>query len=807
MKSKLLILFLFLIFFSPHAKTENLLIESKKITIDKKSEISIFENDVLVTTQDNDKIKSDYVEYNQKIGFLVLKNNVVAIDSENNIIETNYAEYNEKEKILKTRGPTKITTTEKYVINSEDIIADKNKKFIKSQKNTIITDNENNKIFLEQFEYQNTNNIFKSVGYIKIEDKMNNSYEFSQIYIDTKKKEILGADSKSYINNKDLKYDIRNKPRIFSNSAKISKDNSVFEKSVFTICDYRKNDKCPPWKIQAKKMLHDNIKKTVYYDHAVVKVYNIPIFYFPKLNHPDPTVDRRSGFLPPIISNSKNLSTGISVPYFWAINDDKNLTITNKIFASENPLTYGEYHQALKDASLKADFGYTKGYKKITDKKKSGDKSHFFTKYSKIFNSEKSKNSLDLTLQQVSDDKYLKLYKINSNLVNQDTLTLQNKLEFTHKNDDIYFNFQSSALETLKDTYNDKFSYVLPDVTISKNLFNNVKMGSLDVESNFKSERYSTNILENFFTTDFNWNSINKVFRSGVNSRILTNVRNINYEVKNYENESYDIYKKDTISEFHGAIGLLTEINLEKKVNNFYQYLTPKILLRFAPGNMRKEQDGSKLDPGKAFSMDRLSSNKNYEEGLSGTIGFDYNLKDGEKKFDFSIAQVINEMENSKMHQRSSMDEKLSDLVGSASYTLNKNLKFDYKFNADQNYKELNYSEIGAEFNLNRLKVDFDYLQENKHIGIDGNQEYFKTKINYEKSEKTSFSFENKRSLLTNSSEFYNMSYEYHNDCLRAGLVYRREFYNDSELDSENSLMFKVTLTPFGDIDSPSFGK
>ena len=52
----------------------------------------------------------------------------------------------------------------------------------------------------------------------------------------------------------------------------------------------------PPWTIQSKKMLHDNIKKTIYYDNAIVKVYDFPIF-FPKLSHPDPSVERRSGFL------------------------------------------------------------------------------------------------------------------------------------------------------------------------------------------------------------------------------------------------------------------------------------------------------------------------------------------------------------------------------------------------------------------------------------------------------------------------------------------------------------------------------
>ena len=57
--------------------------------------------------------------------------------------------------------------------------------------------------------------------------------------------------------------------------------------------------------------------------------------------------------------------------------------------------------------------------------------------------------------------------------------------------------------------------------------------------------------------------------------------------------------------------------------------------------------------------------------------------------------------------------------------------------------------------------------------------------------------------MITNSSEYYDLSYEYLNDCLRAGIVYRREFYNDSELEPENSLMFKLTFIPFGDIDTP----
>ena len=202
-------------------------------------------------------------------------------------------------------------------------------------------------------------------------------YEFSQIYIDTKKQEILGSDTKLFLNQNNFKVNENNKPRVFANTSKISEDQSVFKKSIFTLCNYRKNDKCPPWSIQSSEMLHDNKKKTIYYDNAVVKVYNIPIFYLPKLSHPDPSVDRRSGFLPPSFEDTKNLGSGITVPYFFALNKDKNFTLTNKFYVSENPLFIGEYHQAFKNSNFLADFGYTEGFKKTSSKKKIRQKISF----------------------------------------------------------------------------------------------------------------------------------------------------------------------------------------------------------------------------------------------------------------------------------------------------------------------------------------------------------------------------------------------------------------------------------------------
>ena len=86
------------------------------------------------------------------------------------------------------------------------------------------------------------------------------------------------------------------------------------------------------------------------------------------------------------MTDVKNLGSGLSVPYYLALNEDKDFTFTNKLYVNENPLFMGEYRQAFKNSNLMMNMGYTEGYKNTTKKKTSGDKSHLFTKFVKNFN-------------------------------------------------------------------------------------------------------------------------------------------------------------------------------------------------------------------------------------------------------------------------------------------------------------------------------------------------------------------------------------------------------------------------------------
>ena len=139
---------------------------------------------------------------------------------------------------------------------------------------------------------------------------------------------------------------------------------------------------------------------------------------------------------------------------------------------------------------------------------------------------------------------------------------------------------------------------------------------------------------------------------------------------------------------------------------------------------MKQETSGGRINNLNIFNLNRTSSKDNFENGLSATLGFDYEIDNKERKFSFSGGQVINQKENKKMSSESSLNEKLSDFVGSANFNYNDKFNFDYKFALDQNYKDLNYNDLNTTINFNSVDLNFNYLKEAKHYG---QTEYFET--------------------------------------------------------------------------------
>ena len=164
------------------------------------------------------------------------------------------------------------------------------------------------------------------------------------------------------------------------------------------------------------------------------------------------------------------------------------------------------------------------------------------------------------------------------------------------------------------------------------------------------------------------------------------------------------------------------------------------------------------------------------------------------------MGQVFSPEENKKMPTKSSLHRKTSDIVGEINYNFSEIGNVGYKFSMDHNLNDLNYNEISTVLSLGKMIFNLDYLEQQNHVGT---EHYINSGISLNINSNNKLSLQTKKNFKTDSTEFYDMSYQYNIDCLTAGLVYRREFYEDSELDPKNNIMFMITFKPLVGVKAP----
>jgi len=252
----------------------------------------------------------------------------------------------------------------------------------------------------------------------------------------------------------------------------------------------------------------------------------------------------------------------------------------------------------------------------------------------------------------------------------------------------------------------------------------------------------------------------------------------------------------------HGVLGYKSSLPMKKDGANYTNFFIPNFMVRFAPGHMRDmREESDALNYANLYSLNKTSE---IEDGLSAILGFDFKVNEkasDSEKLSLSLGQVFSNEENRDLPSKSSLDQKMSDVVGKINYNFSEMGNIGYNFSIDNNLSDLNYNEVTTELNFGKVQFNLDYLEERKHIGT---EHYASSGISLNFNDKNKLSFDTKKNFKTESTEFYNLTYQYEIDCLTAGVVYRREFYQDSELETNDTLLFRITFVPFGGVQTPT---
>jgi LPS-assembly protein len=243
---------------------------------------------------------------------------------------------------------------------------------------------------------------------------------------------------------------------------------------------------------------------------------------------------------------------------------------------------------------------------------------------------------------------------------------------------------------------------------------------------------------------------------------------------------------------------------LLRSKNLIEETLTPKASFRINPGNNMDDYSNSSanINANNVFNINRLGISNDFEAGRSLTLGLDYKFDQIEinktedtkdKYLELKLATVIRDQNENDIPASSTINKKNSDLFGSINNRLYNNLNLSYDFLLDNDMNTINSNSFGAEISINNFVTTFNLIEQRNEIG---STHLLSNTTEYQINDNTSLKFSTRRNKEINLTEFYDLSYEYKNDCLTAALKFNKSFYRDNDLRPTEDLFFSITLIP-----------
>ena len=750
-----------------------------------------------ISTGDGIIIEANNFIYKKNENLLNANGSVIIKDKINNYkIFSEDVTYQKNNQKIISRGKTKSEINSRFILNSIDVEFLRDTKILSSQKNTSIIDSDQETYLeLKNFSFSINDKLLEGE---KILVKLNyNLPQSEKLFFESG---IFNFNEKSFVAKdieinlkKDIFGNIKNDPRLKGASAQRKDDITTLKKGVFTSCN--DDTDCPPWIVTASEIKHDKNRKLLIYDDALLKIYNVPVLYFPKFFHPDPTVKRQSGLLKPSLNNSNILGSSLNLPYYHVISQSKDFTFRPTIFDSDIKMFQNEFRVKNRNSSGIIDFAYVDGYQSSLSNKKNS-LSHVFAEFDADLEWQNfTQSDLFISLKKVSNDTYLKIFDGNlfkNKTTPKDYDVLNSEAKLIVNNDNFNFITGLQSFEDLNLLSSDRYQFILPYYNFDKQLFNDYQNGTINFSSSGSNDLNNTNNLRTKIINDLNFKSLGLITNNGLKNEYNFYFKNLNTVGKNDS-----LYKSSPQMELMSIFELNTSLPMINQTENTTNYFTPKASIRFNPGDMKDYSSNERsINVDGIFDINRLAIDDSFEEGKSLTLGLDYKktkLNDINKFFEAKIATVYRDKNEKFIPKSSGIDGKDTNVFGTISNNITKFVNISYDFILDNDLSTLKYNSLDTSINFKNFNTSFKFIEEDGAIG-DTNTVENNTSLKF--NDGNYLTFNTRRNRKIDLTEYYNLIYEYKNDCLIAGVKYNKSYYEDRDLKPSENLLFTITLTP-----------
>ena len=213
------------------------------------------------------------------------------------------------------------------------------------------------------------------------------------------------------------------------------------------------------------------------------------------------------------------------------------------------------------------------------------------------------------------------------------------------------------------------------------------------------------------------------------------------------------------------------------------------------------KNENRRINNDNIFNINRLGLIETLEAGENLTLGLEYKkekIDNINKYFELKLGTVLRNKSNSNIPSNSTIDKKRSNYFGAITNNLNDNMTLKYEFSINHGLDEVQYNSLGTTFSKNNFVTTFNYIEEN---GVIGSTNILENVTTLSFDEKNHITFKTRDNREVDLTEYYDLIYEYKNDCLVAGLKYNKTYYKDKDLEISENFMLSIKLIPLTGIE------
>ncbi|MFT4716317.1 MAG: LPS-assembly protein [Paracoccaceae bacterium] len=544
----------------------------------------------------------------------------------------------------------------------------------------------------------------------------------------------------------------------------------------------------PFWQVRAKRIVHDDVAKQLYFEAAQVRILSVPVAYIPRLRVPDPSVKRANGFLVPGIKYSAARGVGVSVPYFITLGDYADVTVSPELYSSGTATLGYDYRKRF--ARGKLDITGSANRDAQTN---DALRAHLFAT-----GDWKSKSGFrtEIQLELVSDATYLDDFGISSNT------RLENFARINKTTSHSYFGAGVSGYRTLSSTTPaDEIPYLLGNVSLQKRFSPNLLGGQANIS-------LAANSFDRLSTTDITG-------RDGV--RISSSVDWHHEWIANsglvfaadtqLHADYYDIRQDSTyatpVSRITPIAAIDFRLPLVRTTAKATNVIEPRAQLVWAnpSGGAVPDDDSTQVefDAQSLFSLNRFSGTDRVETGLRANVGLTYSRRaNSGARFDGALGRVFRISDLSQFTSASGLSGTASSFVMSGQVILPSKLRLVQRTVWDDG-TGVSRNETAFGYKNKFFDIDTSYLwllQGAAGNTVNRSEWLVDTGINFANNWRTEASY--RYDLETAATSDAGLSLTYRNDCIKVDFSLSRSFVSSSNVTASTDFGLQVTLEGFG---------